>query len=66
MKKLLAGVMMTAFTALAYENCTVDGISWNYSVSNGKATIEFADIRNVEFIVIPDALDGYPVSAIGE
>lgn len=66
MKKLLAGVMMTAFTALAYENCTVDGISWNYSVSNGKATIELSDLPNVESIIIPDALGGYPVSAIGE
>lgn len=66
MKKLLAGVMMTAFTALAYENSTVDGVSWNYSVSYGKATIELSDLPNVESIIIPDALDGYPVSAIGE
>ena len=72
-KHLVAPVLaalLLPLPALAL-TATVDGITWTYTVSDGKATIggsmSAAIPRKTEgAIAIPDKLDGYAVSGIGQ
>ena len=72
MKRLLSILMMAfATNALAY-TATVNGITWTYTVSNGKASIGSgsSSLRAIPLstsgaIAIPSMLGGYPVTSIG-
>lgn len=61
---LLLGLTLGIITSLIAETETVDGIEWNYSVSNGNATVTGGPTSGA--IAIPSLLGGYPVTSIGE
>ena len=80
MKKLMimCAVLSIAFCMRA-DTETVNGIIWNYIVSDGKANIKHgkSSVENSDFtaaipidttgaIMIPSTLGGYPVTSIGE
>ena len=44
---------------------TIDGVTWNYSVVNGDATVTSADVSEGGTVEIPAILGGYPVRTIG-
>lgn len=48
------------------ETATVDGLLWQYSVSEGKATIEKLLTPGVENVVVPGEVGGFKVAAIGD
>ena len=68
---MIYAVILPAFCAQAATE-TVNGIKWNYTVSNGKASIysgkHSAAIPRTTSgaITIPSTLGGYPVTRIGE
>lgn len=64
--KLMAAVvaLATAFAASA-ETAIIDGVTWSYSVSNGKATITSGTTPCVGEMTVPETLGGCPVTAIG-
>lgn len=47
------------------ETATVDGLLWQYSVSEGKATIEKLLTPGVENVVVPGEVGGFKVTKIG-
>ena len=47
------------------ETATVDGLLWQYSVSDGKATVEKLLTSGVENVVIPGEINGCKVVTIG-
>ena len=63
MKKLVT-IMVVALMSISAWALTevVNGITWNYSVSNGKATINQTKISGE--VVIPSTLSGCPVTSI--
>jgi len=72
-KKLLMFGVLMPMMALAYETETIDGITWNYVVSNGKAfvgnyggTAGAVARSTVGAITIPSTLGGRPVVAIAD
>ena len=66
MKKLMMLAAMAAATLpIMAATEVVDGITWTYTVSNGKASVD----RGSSFsgaIIIPSTLGGYPVTSIGD
>ena len=67
-KKLLVAVtamVMIATGVLAYTE-KVNGITWTYTVSDGKASISDVPETTTGAITIPSSLGGYPVTSIGE
>ena len=66
MKTKLMMAMVAAGAILAARAATeiVDGVTWSYSVSSGKATVTGAT-PCVGEMTVPDTLGGYPVTAIG-
>ena len=65
-KNVVVSAIVIAMTAVnAGETCTVNGIEWNYSVTDGKAAIECMYGLESETLEIPSVLDGYPVEGIG-
>ena len=73
MKKTLLVIcgMMFAVLPLMAATETVDGIEWNYIISNGEAKIYSSTSAAIPTsttgaITIPSSLDGSPVASIGE
>ncbi len=76
MKKFLATILsvvlilsvcpfgLLSITASA-ETTTVNGVELIYSISNGEARITDCDTAVTGDLVIPDTIDGYPVTSIG-
>ena len=64
-KQILLGVvfMMTP-CACAYTE-TVNGVTWTYTISDGKATIADVPTSVSGSVTIPSTLGGYPVTSIG-
>ena len=70
MKVLALSVAALATLGAWADMETVDGITWRYQVSDGKATIYNNDSVAIPpsttgAITIPSALGGYPVNSIG-
>ena len=67
MKTKLMMAMVAAGAILAARAATeiVDGVTWSYSVSNGKATISSGTTPCVGEMTVPDTLGGCPVTRIG-
>ena len=68
-KRVLSLVVSLLATSLFAASETINGITWNYNVSGGKATIiscpESAS-GAVTIIDIPATINGYPVTTIGD
>lgn len=58
---ILAGLSLTA-NALTEE---VDGVTWTYSINNGKATVTSAKNFNL-WLNVPSTLGGYSVTSVGD
>ncbi|MBQ9432442.1 MAG: leucine-rich repeat protein [Kiritimatiellae bacterium] len=78
---IMASLFFAASSGQAYYSETVDGITWNYTVSDGKAsigkaaigdnTVNVPDLTAVPkttsgTLTIPRLLGGYPVTSIGK
>lgn len=65
--KSFVAVLMAMVSMLGMaETATVDGLLWQYSVSEGKAAIEKLLTPGVENVVIPSEINGIKVVAIGD
>ena len=66
MKKfLLALCLLMGYATLHADTAIVNGITWSYQVSNGKAEIYGISSSASGKLTIPEKLDGYPVTSIG-
>ena len=66
-RKLFVAVLAALVSMLGMaETATVDGLLWQYSVSDGKATVEKLLTPGVENVVIPGEINGCKVVTIGE
>lgn len=67
MKKTIIAICIFAvsFCALAATEI-VDGITWNYTVEDGKASITSIPKSTAGAVTIPSTLGGYPVTSIGD
>ena len=72
-KTLFVVVAATMTFCAEADTMTVNGIKWNYSVENGKASLESGGCLDPTIpkstsgaITIPSTLGGYPVTSIGE
>ena len=74
MKKLMIMClwMLISLCAMAYQEYTINGITWKYTVSNGKVTIGAGGSNSaipkstVGSVEIPAYINGRPVTSIGE
>ena len=64
---------MVPFCTWSYETCTVDGITWTYSVADGNATVGTGEpdspaipVTTTGDIEMPATLNGYPVTRIAD
>jgi len=65
--------VMVPFCTWSYETCTVDGITWTYSVADGNATVGTGEpdspaipVTTTGDIEMPATLNGYPVTRIAD
>lgn len=66
MKRFFLTLCAVCATTLAWAaSATVDGIEWEYAVSNGEATITNCDSSAFDALEIPSTLGGCPVTSIG-
>ena len=72
-KTLFVVVAVTMTFCAEADTMTVNGIKWNYSVENGKASLESGGCLDPTIpkstsgaITIPSTLGGYPVTSIGD
>ena len=63
-KVVVPAIAIAMSVVNAGETCTVNGIEWNYSVTDGKASIACMYGLESEALEIPSLLDGYPVVGI--
>ena len=67
MKKWLLCSFITLVATLGFAlTSTVNGITWTYQVSSGKASITNCPSSTSGAITIPSTLGGYPVTSIGD
>ena len=72
MKRILLAFFLLASQSVFANTATVDGIVWNYTVSNGEATIYKGEVSpaiassTTGAIEIPSTLGNYPVTTIGQ
>ena len=68
MKKvfIVAATMVMMTVGVLADIATVNGITWTYSVSGGKAEISDVTWATAGAITIPSSLGGYPVTSIGD
>ena len=74
MKRLMVALLCSLFFAsvTSADTATVNGITWTYSVSNGKAAIYNTTYKPAissstqGAISVPEILGGYPVTSIGD
>ncbi len=70
---LVSAALSMAVPLLRAETATVNGITWYYEVSDGKAFIEsqwgagsaVGSASTTDAITVPSSLDGYPVTGLG-
>ena len=60
---VLSGIQLHSFSLIASAASTDD---LSYSVENGKITITKCSTSASGTLVIPETIDGYPVTAVGE
>ena len=64
-------IMMLTCNVWSYETCTINGITWTYTVVNGEASLgaEWPDTAvpssTIGDIEIPSSINGFPVTRIG-
>ena len=73
MKRLMMVLVAVLFNVIGVSAATevVDGVTWTYSVSNGKASVGIGSwssaipVGTTGTLTIPTTLGGYPVTSIG-
>ena len=65
MKKLLLIVVVAVLSSnVIAATCSINGYTWTYTVSNGKATITDVSPKSGVNLIFPDTVDGYEVIGI--
>lgn len=55
-----------SLNAVESDNSTITNLYYKYKIENGEVTITDCDLDIAGEVIIPDTIEGYPVTAIGE